>query len=464
MPIKFKDLPGPKGIPFFGSALNIVLPNMHNQFEEMANEFGDVYKIKLGPVNMTVVSNPKIVHHILRERPDGFKRMKKVDQVFQGEGVYGAFNAEGEDWIKHRRLVTKGLDIKHQKAFFDKMLISVDRLYNRWKKSADSGEEIDIQEDFTRFTTDITTTLAFGIEMNSIEDKGGAAQEHMSKIFPTIFKRINDPIQWHKIYRTKMDRDFDKSLKVLNTMIDQWIVEGKKRLIDHPELKENPTNLLEAVLVEAEKEDGFTDEEVKGNLMTVLLAGEDTTAHTMTWAIFLLTQHTEYQTKLKQEADALLGDEKSISDFSSTNNYKLLESVANETMRLKPVAPIMLFEPTENEIVEGYEFKKGSRILTIWRNEAKKDENFSNGMNFYPERWLKESKCPMHSLENYIPFGAGPRFCPGKNLAILEMKLVLSMLFKNFEVEMITPHEEIEEIMAFVMKASDFKVRLKNRS
>lgn len=464
MPIQFKDLPGPKGIPFFGSLFEMDYPNIHNQFEELTEEHGDVFKLKMGFLNLAIVGNPKIIQYILRERPDGFIRMKKLDKVLRAEGVHGAFNAEGEDWKMHRRLVAKGLNIKHQEAFFDKMLISVDRLFAKWKKAADSGEAFDIQEDFMRFTTDITTTFAFGIEMNTIEEKGGIVQEHMDKIFPMIFKRINDPIQWHKIYRNKVDRDFDKSLKVIDALVDQWIAEGKQRLVDHPELRENPTDFLEAILVQAENEESFSDEEVKGNLMTVLIAGEDTTAHTMTWSIYLLTKFKDYQTKLQNEVDEILGDQRSITDFNSLQGYKLLESIANETMRLKPVAPVMLFEPLADEVVEGYEFKKGSRILIHWRHAATKDENFTNGKDFYPERWLKESKCPMHSMEAFIPFGGGPRFCPGKNLAILEMKLVLSMLFKNFDIEMAMPHEDIKEIMAFVMKSSDFKVRLKNRS
>lgn len=150
MPILFKDLPGPKGIPFFGSAFDMELPNMHNQFQEMADEYGSVYKIKLGPVKMAIISEPKIIQYILRERPEGFIRMKKLDTILRAEGVHGVFNAEGDDWKMHRRMVAKGLDVKHQKAFFDKMLISVDRLYAKWKKAADSGEEIDIQQDFLR--------------------------------------------------------------------------------------------------------------------------------------------------------------------------------------------------------------------------------------------------------------------------------------------------------------------------
>ncbi|MDG1333517.1 MAG: cytochrome P450 [Crocinitomicaceae bacterium] len=463
MPILFRDLPGPKGIPFFGSAFDMELSNMHNQFQEMADEYGSVYKIKLGPVKMAIISEPKIIQYILRERPEGFIRMKKLDTILRAEGVHGVFNAEGDDWKMHRRMVAKGLDVKHQKAFFDKMLISVDRLYAKWKKAADSGEAIDIQQDFLRFTVDITTTLAFGFEMNTIEEKGGVVQDHMEKIFPMIFKRINDPIQWHKLIRKKADRDFDKALDAIDSMIYGWIVDGRKRLEDHPELKENPTNFLEAILVEAENEEDFSDTEVKGNLVTVLMAGEDTTAHTLAWAIYLLTKHPDYQAKLQSEIDGALAGTKSITEYELTQGFKFLEAIANETMRLKPVAPLLLFEPLSDVEIEGYLFKKGTRMLVHSRHATLQEENFTNGKDFFPERWMKESRCPMHSMDAYIPFGGGPRFCPGKNLALLEMKLVLSMLFKNFDVEMITPHEDISEIMAFTMMASDYKVRLKHR-
>ena len=158
-----------------------------------------------------------------------------------------------------------------------------------------------------------------------------------------------------------------------------------------------------------------------------------------------------------------MGDLKCITEYESTQGFKFLEAIANETMRLKPVAPLLLFEPLMDMEIEGYFFKKGTRMLVHSRHAALQDDNFTKGKTFFPERWMKESKCPMHSMDAYIPFGGGPRFCPGKNLALLEMKLVLSMLFKNFDVEMVTPHEDVKEIMAFTMMASDYKVKLKHR-
>ncbi len=464
MPITLKDLSGPKGIPIFGNALKIDVDNLHNQLEDWADEFGSVYRLKLITRSMIVITEPKIVQYILRDRPEGFIRMKKVDKILREGEVHGVFNAEGEEWKLHRKMVTKGLDVKHQKAFFDQMLVTVERLHKKWKRDADDGNTIDIQQDFLRFTVDITTTLAFGYDINSLEEKGGVVQDHMEKIFPMIFKRINDPIPWYKLHKSKNDRVYENALKEINVYIDQFIADGRKRIAENPNLRKSPSNFLEAILVEAENEEYFGDKELKGNLMTILLAGEDTTAHTLAWSIFLLTQHEEFQEVIRKEADELLKENPWITEYEIAPSFKQIDAVANETMRMRPVAPLILFEPTVDVEIDGYLFEKGSLLLVESRYAAMQDVNFSNANDFNPARWLKETKCPMHNLDAYIPFGGGPRFCPGKNLAILEIKLVLSMLFKNFNIEMITPHEDVKEIMAFTMMASDFKVKLTNRS
>jgi cytochrome P450 len=464
MPITIKDLPGPKGIPFLGNSLKLEVNNLHNQLEEWAAEYGQIYRLPLIVSDVVVITEPKIIQHILKDRPEDFIRMKKVDKILREGAVHGVFNAEGEEWKLHRKMVTKGLDVKHQKAFFDQMLITVERLYRKWKMDADEGRIIDIQQDFLRFTVDITTNFAFGYDMNSLEEKGGVVQDHMEKIFPMIFKRINDPIPWYKFFKNKDDKAYDNANKEINVYIDRFISDGRKRLEKNPELRENPSNFLEAILLEAENEEHFGDKEVKGNLMTVLLAGEDTTAHTLAWSIFLLTQFPESQSKIRSESDAILGEEKWVNEYEKVAIFREVEAVANETMRMCPVAPLLLFEPTSDVEIEGYAFKEGSLLLVQSRYAAMLEENFSDAKDFKPSRWLRESKCPVHNNESYIPFGGGPRFCPGKNLAILEIRLVLSMLLKNFDIEMITPHMDVKEIMAFTMMASDFKVKLTNRS
>jgi cytochrome P450 len=467
MAIAFKDLKGPKGLPIIGCIHKIELENMHNQLEDWADEYGKVYKLILGPSKLTVITDPDITQEILKERPEKFRRMSKMDEVMREVGVHGVFNAEGEEWKAHRRIVNKGLDVKHQQQFYPEMLISIERLYDKWNQLAVKNQSFDIQQDLLRFTVDVTTSLAFGYKMNTLEEEGGVIQDHLEKIFPMIFKRINAPIPFWRYYKTKKDKVFDNAVVEINKLVDEFITKGKERLIEQPALREKPANFLESLLVAAEDEDSLTDEDVRGNLLTILMAGEDTTAHTLAWAIYILAQHPEIQDKLYDEAETVLGDANWLSNYNDHSLLVYTEAVAYETMRVKPVAPLLLNEPVEDIEIDGYLFKKGARLLSESRYAGMKDHNFSNAKEFKPERWIehKAGKCPMgHDTKAFIPFGSGPRFCPGKNLAMLEIKLVLSMLMKNFKVELVTPREEVREIMAFTMMTSSYQVKLSKRN
>ena len=467
MPITFKELKGPKGLPIIGSIHKIELENMHNQLEGWADEYGKVYKLILGPSKLTVITDPNITQEILKQRPHQFRRMVKMDEVMKEVGVHGVFNAEGEEWKAHRRIVNKGLDVRHQQQFYPEMLISVERLYNKWDQLAKNNVAFDIQQDLLRFTVDVTTSLAFGYKMNTLEEEGDVIQDHLEKIFPMIFKRINLPIPFWRYYRTKKDKAFDHAVVEINKLVDEFIAKGKERLIEQPELREKPANFLESLLVAAEEEDSLTDEDVRGNLLTILMAGEDTTAHTLAWAIYTLAQYPEIQDKLYDEAKTVLGDSNWMNKYESHSALVYAEAVALETMRVKPVAPLLLNEPIEDVEIDGYLFKKGARILIESRYAGMQENSFSNPDQFMPKRWIehKAGKCPMgHDTKAFVPFGAGPRYCPGKNLAMLEIKLVLSMLMKNFKVELTTPKDEVREIMAFTMMASNYKVKLTKRN
>lgn len=459
----YKTLDGPKGLPFLGSIFEIDLPRLHQQIEVWEKEFGSVFKLKLAGIKLIVISDPVLIQKILKLRPKEFQRASKMNRIIREQGIHGLFNAEKEDWEKHRSIITKGLDVKHQKQFFPELKIITERLYNKWEKDAIDGNEIDIQQDFLRYTVDVTTSIAFGIQMNTIEENGGVIQDHLEKIFPMIFKRINDPIPFYKLFKGKKDKEFDLALKEIHAFIDDIIVKGKEKIKNNPELMENPGNVLEAILVAAETMDGFGDEEVKGNLLTLLMAGEDTTAHTLSWAMTQMTQHPEAVQAIQVEADEVLGDAVMFEVYEDHNRLKYTEAVANETMRIKPVAPIVLNEPTEDIEFDGYLFKKGHRLVMQTRIGAMKDDYFTDAEQFNPNRWLLASRCPMHNTDAFMPFGAGPRFCPGRNLALLEMKMILSMLYKNFTVEMVTPQHEIAEELAFTMMSSQYYVKLKKR-
>jgi cytochrome P450 len=467
MAIAFKALKGPKGLPVIGSLHKIEVGNMHNQLEDWAAEYGMVYKLILGPSKLTVITDPDLIQEVLKQRPEKFRRMAKMDDVLTEAGVNGVFNAEGERWKAHRRIINKGLDVKHQQHYFPEILTSVERLFHKWNKAAKEKLPVDIQQDTLRFTVDVTTSLAFGYPMNTLEEDGDVIQNHLENIFPVIFKRINAPIPTWRFFKSKKDKAFDQAMVAINKFIDELLVDGKKRLIAHPELNEAPTNFLESLLVAAQEEEGLTDEDLRGNLLTVLMAGEDTTAHTLSWAVYLLADHPEIQEQLFLETEKVLGDQQWLDAYSNHSLLVYTEAVVLETMRLKPVAPMLLHEPLEDVEVNGYSFKKGAKLLFQCRYAGVKAENFVNPLKFDPKRWVAKTqgKCPMgHDTKAFIPFGAGARFCPGKNLAMLELKLVLSMLLKNFKIEFITPKVEVKEVMAFTMMPSAFQVKLIQRN
>ena len=125
----------------------------------------------------------------------------------------------------------------------------------------------------------------------------------------------------------------------------------------------------------------------------------------------------------------------------------------------------MLAEPTDDIELDGYHFQKGSKLVLLTRAAALSEQYFSDSAAMRPERWLETniSSCPVHKQEAFMPFGSGPRLCPGKNLALLEMKMVLSMLSKNFDMELTTPDIEVRENIAFTMMPDEFDIRLKFR-
>jgi cytochrome P450 len=465
MSISYKNLSGPKQLPLLGNIHQVKISNLHNDFEKWATLYGDVFRIALGTKKFTIVSKPEIIQQILKQRPSKFRRMSKLDHMLRSDNIIGVFNAEGEDWKIHRRIVNKGLDLKHQQLYFPSMLITLQRFYTKLIGAAESNKNYNIQDDLLRFTVDITSSLAFGFEMNTLEQKGGVIQDSMEKIFPMLFKRINDPILFYKVYKNKKDREYDLAMQEIDKQIEVFIENGKQRLKINPKLRENPENFLEAILVAAEEEKVFSNLEIKGNLLMLLLAGEDTTAHSIAWALTFICKHPEIQKKLQEEADAVLGDENYLKEYSKTNDFPYTEAVINETLRLKSVAPLLIMEPLEDIIIDNYLFKKGAVTTLITRFGAMNDTYFSDNEQFKPERWLEKvaSKCPMHNTDAFMPFGFGPRLCPGKNLAFLEMKLVLSMIAKNFTIEMASPTDGIKEIMAFAMMPSKYEIRVKKR-
>ena len=318
-----------------------------------------------------------------------------------------------------------------------------------------------------RFTVDAISGLAFGADVNTLESDDDIIQRHLDKIFPAMFRRLFAPFPTWRWYRTRADRELDASVVKVNAAIDGFVAAARRRLAADPARRAAPANLLEAMIVAADDPgSGITAGEVSGNVMTMLLAGEDTTANTLAWAIWLLSTHPDALAKAREEVDA--ASDPATWTHERFAEMRWLEACANETMRIKPVAPSLTLQALRDTTVADIRVPGGTLVFLAMRSDSLREAYFDAAASFRPQRWLETENAPNAASANRVsmPFGAGPRVCPGRHLAMLEMKMALATLIGRFEIEAVaTPAGgEPDERMSFAMGPSAMAMRLTPRA
>jgi cytochrome P450 len=207
----------------------------------------------------------------------------------------------------------------------------------------------------------------------------------------------------------------------------------------------------------------FSDATIMSNLITMLIAGEDTTAFTLAWAIHELCDTPQWADALRREVDDVVGLSDVAADVDAVNRLAVAIAVANEALRLRPPAPFSSATANVDTSLGEFFVPKGTTILLLFRPEAVDPTNFVDPLAFMPERWL-DAPSGAHNPSAQIPFGSGPRMCPGRSLALLEMKSLLSMMYKSFDVERAGRAEDVTELFGFTMSPAGLRVRLRPRS
>jgi len=473
--LEIADLPGPRGLPIVGNAFQLDRGRLHQTVEAWAREFGPFFRFQLGRRALLGVADHEALSAALRDRPDGFRRTKRLETVGLEMGLTpGVFGANGDAWKRQRRMVMAGFDPTHVKAYFPSLLKVTQRLRGRWSRAASAGEAIELQPELMRFTVDAIAGLAFGADVNTLESDDEIIQQHLDKIFPALFKRVFSMIPWWRWLPRAADRQLDRSVIAVNEAIAGFIAQARSRLAAEPERRTRPPNLLEAMIVAADEGDSgrgdvISDREVAGNVLTMLLAGEDTTANTLAWMIYLLQRHPDALQRAQGEVRALALDSR---EFTPEQMASLdyLEACAHETMRLKPVAPFQVIEALRDTTIAGIRVPEGTGVWCVMRGDSLSERHFPNPLAFEPERWLADGRegsagAASSAKRVSMPFGAGPRVCPGRYLALLEMKMAMAMLLTHFDIaDVSTPDGgEAVEHLAFTMMPVGLTMRLRER-
>jgi cytochrome P450/nitrite reductase/ring-hydroxylating ferredoxin subunit len=462
---RLDDLPGPRGLPLLGNALQIEVTRLHQIVEDWAHTFGPVFRFRTGPRNIVGVSDPDLIEAALRARPETFRRNGRIEPIFAELGIAGVFSAEGAAWRPQRRLAMEALSQRNLRGFYPTLAQVAERLRGRWAKHP-PGAAVDIQDDLMRFTVDVTTALAFGKDLNTLDGGEDVIQKDLAVFLPTVARRLEALIPYWRFVRLPRDRELDRVIAELRAWLAELTDETRARMAADPERAARPGNFLESML--AARDDAgrpFSDEVVFGNAMTMLLAGEDTTANSLAWAVHLLCDHPGEVAALRAELDRELGDAAVPRDLDQANRLDYATAIASEAMRLQPVAPVNFVEANHDTVLGDVEIPKGTLIVLINRVPATDPRWFGAPREFRPRRFLDDAVAGgPHEPGVLTPFGSGPRICPGRTLALVEMRVVLATLYRSFDVERVGEAAAVKERFSFTMAPVGLRVRIRPRA
>ena len=457
-------LPGPRGLPLLGNAHQLKLSRLHLILERWASEYGPQYVFRMGRRRVLTVSDRRSCEQVLRARPEVFTRHGAIARVFAEVGAKSVASAEGDAWRPQRRLVMQALAQRHLRGFYPQLRLVGERLARRWERFADRDLAIDIIDELKRFTVDVTTLVAFGHDVNTVEQGQDVIQRRLELIFPAFNRRVFSLLPTWRLIRLPRDRRLDRAVAEIRAWLEQLVTRERARLRAEPELGEKPTNFLQAML-SARDDEGrpFPEEVIFGNLTLMLLAGEDTTANTLSWTIHELCQAPQYVGEIRREADQILGRARIAPDFDALQQLDWAGAVVNEAMRLHPVGPVMVFDAKSDTTVGDVVVPEGTRVTLLVRPPSVSEKHFQDGQRFVPQRWLAPAPA-VHDPSAHFPFGSGPRICPGRGLAMLELKLLVSLLYRNFDVERVGAAGAVREKFAFTLTPAGLRVRLRRRA
>lgn len=424
-----KNIPGPTPLPLIGNIHKIGQENIHRVFYNWAKKFGDFFLIWFGPKPAIIISDFTLIQRLLKDRPHAFRRASKMEAVLREFGGLGLFSAEGTAWKRERTLVARGFGLGQIKAFYPDLMGMVDRLKDRLQRASTQSQSVDIQNDFMRFTVDVTSNLAFGYDPKSLINDQDPLQQHLQKVFPVLSHRLQTPIFYWRYFKFRKDREFDHAISEVHRIILELITNARKNL------NGSPRTILEH-LITAQDKGGFNDEELFGNIITIMLAGEDTTANTLAWMVYYLIENPDVFTKMREEVLQVLGANDTPPSFEDLDRLEWINAVAQEAMRLKPVAPFLFLENLQALELRDTHIPPNTLLATLFLTNYLDEKYFSDPLAFKPERWLENRPAAMvHDPSVFMPFGFGPRFCPGAMLAMTEIKLAAVMLSRHFRFE-----------------------------
>jgi cytochrome P450 len=419
-PDLFSALPGPRGVErarltrrFFGRSWEAL--------GEMAERYGDVSAINIAGNRLVNVARPEWIDQILRDA-DGMlikDRVLRDLHVLLGQGL---LTSENPLWLRQRRLIAPALQRRHVLGYAQAMRTLTREMMAGWH----DGQDVDVHAQWSTLTLRIVVQTLFNTQVREAEEAVAAALEqtmlHMDR-------ELHSPLgllpPW---VHTPSRRAFQESIQVLDRVVLQLIESRRASGLEGDDL------LGRLMAARDDQGEGMSNQQLRDEVLTLFLAGHETTALTMTWTHWLLHRRPDVVQRLREEITASLTDPDDLSPFGPEMAQRLPWTLAvlRESMRLYPPAWIVGREPVETVEVGPHRVPPGAQLLMCTWNMHRDGRWFDQPDAFLPERWLDglHERLPRGV---YLPFGGGPRICIGNHFAMMEAAILLTEVVREWD-------------------------------
>jgi fatty acid omega-hydroxylase len=377
---------------------------------------------------------------------DGFREI--FLDIF-GEGI---FAADGAEWKFQRKISSHAFT---QNIFKDFMYDVMMRHIKQVESIFAHHQDVCFFSVINRFTVDSIGEIGFGTDLNTLENfpEPHPFLNAFDSAQFNVMKRITEP-WWPVMKKIGMGREGQliKDMKLLNTRSLEIAQKIKKDF----EEKGKGSDFLSLFLKKAKEEKTVLSDNFLADVaLNFLIAGRDTTACTLSWLFFELTQHPEVLTKVREEIETVLNGEEL--RFEHLSKFKYMKAVQDETLRLHPVVPQDVhYADNDDTFPDGTQIKKGTAVFYLPYAQGRDVELWGeDAKEFKPERWLNVDKASRDFQFKYPVFHAGPRICLGRHMATMEMTIAMAYLLPRFNIELNMKPEDVQYQITIVLQIKD---------
>ncbi|MFI5454866.1 MAG: cytochrome P450 [Isosphaerales bacterium] len=385
-----------------------------------AREYGDVVSARFGSKRVVFVNHPELVEEVLVNQNRKFIKHYRLRETKRTLG-HGLLTSEGEFWRSQRKLAQPAFHRERIAAYAQFMVGYTERMLESWV----DGQARDVQDDMMRLTLEIVAKTLFDAEIGGDTAEASAAMETLMRCFVARTGRLVNPPHWLPTpLNLRVERAMRRLERILVTIIADRRTSGADR-----------GDLLSILLHAQDEESGrrMSDRQLRDEVMTLFMAGHETTANTMAWTWFLLSGHPDVEARLHAELDEVLGGRPpAVADLP---RLKYTESIITETLRVYPTVWMVGREAIEPVELGGYRIPAGTTVFMPQWVVHRDSRWYDDPEEFRPERWADGLIQRIHRYA-YFPFGGGPRICIGNNFALMEASLILATIAQKYRLRL----------------------------